>query len=80
MFKSSVRTRRVVTASPYPNLMAETQFRIQKAFSPSNSFLMFVPPPGYPSAVTCSKTLPIKLYFTADEKDFNLNVHYFVTS
>lgn len=63
---------------PEHNTLIEEQFVISSLYSPSNSFMAFVPPPNYPKATTCLSTLPVKLYFTAD-KDINFNIHYVVS-
>lgn len=66
---------RIGLPMPRSDFIAETQFRIQSLYSPSNSFMVFVPPPHYPKAAVCLSVLPLKLYFTAD-RDINFNVHY----
>lgn len=63
---------------PQLDVIAETQFNIRSLYSPSNSSMVFVPPPNYPKDVPCLSVLPVKLYFTAD-KDINFNVHYIVS-
>lgn len=66
-----------MAASPQPDVVADTQFTIHSSYSPSESYLTFVPPPNYPSAVACFTKLLVKLYFTSD-KEINFNLHYLV--
>ena len=63
---------------PTGTSLAETSFSVQSSHSPSNSYLSFVHPPNFPNAVACNSKLPIKLYFTADNKTDKFNLHYLV--
>ena len=68
----------MVTA-PRVDVVAEAQFSILSSFSPSESFLSFVPPTSYPNPITCrSGVLAVKLYFTVD-KEIDFSVHYVVS-
>lgn len=57
----------------------ETEFNIRSSYSPSNSFMVFVPPLNYPQNVECHSNLTVKLYFTAEKEEITFNVHYIVS-
>ena len=60
-------------------ILAENSFSIQSSYSPSESYLSFVPHRNYPNSLPCNSKLPIKLYYTANNitKD-QFNLHFMV--
>lgn len=76
--QDSAHLKATESQKPTETLLAETSFSIQSSYSPTNSYLSFVLPPNFPIAVACNSKLPIKLYFTADNKTDKFNLHYLV--